>query len=271
MTLVDRAPADVQVQAHATLARAYSHLHADAQARAEYARTRSLWRNPDDAVAKIGAAYPNDDDVAKDKRIKRTLTAVGEAFFYAAEEARRTEVEPLHFPTYHGAGTKADVEQHVNVKVRDWYTKKMAAIEKVETEYAKILDLKPLPPPKWVIASGSRAGLMWGDFVDDFRRSPIPAAWKNTVLEQVYTTGIDGASEPYKVKHAKPALKKCLDLSVKYQYFDEHSRACEVWLAKNYKAEYHVVDELRSAPSLVNSGLTERAPAVVHVARVLPP
>jgi tetratricopeptide (TPR) repeat protein len=269
--LVDRAPADVQVEAHATLGRAYSHLHADAQARTEYALVRALWRNPDDAVAKIAAAYPNDDDLAKDKRIKRTLTAVGEAYFYAAEEAKRSDVDPLLFPTYHGSGTKADVENHVNVKIRDWYTKKMAAIEKVEAEYAKILDLKPMPPPKWVIAAGSRAGLMWGDFVDDFRRSPIPTSWKKTVLEQIYTTGIDNASEPYKVKHAKPALKKCLDLSVKYQYFDEHSRACEVWLAKNYQAEYHVVDELRSAPSLVNSGLTERVPAVVRVARVLQP
>jgi hypothetical protein len=271
MSLIDRAPPDVQVQAHATLARACTHLHADAQARSEYARARALWRNPDDAVAKISAAYPSDDEMQKDKRIKRTLTSVGEAMFYAAEEARRSEVDPLRFPTYHGPGTKADVQQHVSVKVKDWYLKKMAAIEKVEAEYAKILDLKPLPPPRWVIAAGSRAGLMWGDFVDDFRRSPIPTAWKNTELERIYTTGIDEGSEPYKVKHAKPALKKCLDLSVKYQYFDEYSRACELWLAKNYQAEYHVVDELRGAPTLVNSGLTERAPAVTRVATALPP
>jgi hypothetical protein len=50
---------------------------------------------------------------------------------------------------------------------------------------------------------------------------------------------------------------------VKYQYFDEFSRACEVWLAKNYKAEYHVVDELRGAPTLSNSGLDEKAPPIL--------
>src|SRR5439155_18325102 len=59
---------------------------------------------------------------------------------------------------------------------------------------------------------------------------------------------------------AKPALVACLDYSVKYQYFDDYSRACEVWLAKNYKAEYHVVDELRGAPTLSNSGLEDRPP-----------
>ena len=51
---------------------------------------------------------------------------------------------------------------------------------------------------------------------------------------------------------------------MKYQYFDEFSRACEVWLAKNYKAEYHVVDELRGAPTLSNSGLDEKAPPVLN-------
>ena len=50
---------------------------------------------------------------------------------------------------------------------------------------------------------------------------------------------------------------------MKYQYFDEFSRNCEVWLAKNYKAEYHVVDEFRGAPTLSNSGLDEKAPPVL--------
>jgi len=84
------------------------------------------------------------------------------------------------------------------------------------------------------IAAGSRASLMWGDFVDDFRRSPIPKAWRGTDLEQIYYGGVDG-----------------------------FSRSCEVWLAKNYKAEYHVVDELRGAPTMPNSGLDEKAPPVL--------
>ena len=93
---------------------------------------------------------------------------------------------------------------------------------------------------------------------------PIPTAWKTDAeLRGVYYDSLDAASEPFKVRNAKPALKKCLDLSVKYQYFDEYSRNCEVWLAKNYKSEYHVVDELRGAPTLSNSGLDEKAPPVL--------
>ena len=36
-----------------------------------------------------------------------------------------------------------------------------------------------------------------------------------------------------------------------------------MWLAKNYKAEYHVVDELRGAPTLSNSGLDDKSPPLV--------
>jgi hypothetical protein len=36
-----------------------------------------------------------------------------------------------------------------------------------------------------------------------------------------------------------------------------------VWLAKNYKAEYHVVDELRGTPTLANSGLDDKPPPLL--------
>src|SRR5205814_7180219 len=130
--------------------------------------------DPGDAQGKINAAYPTEDDGQKARRLAKALNAVGEAYFYAAEEKRKKDVDPIKFPAYAGAGDKASVLKHINEKVKDWYTKKKAAIEKVEPEYIKILELKPEPPPKWVIAAGSRSGLMWGDFVDDFRKAPIP-------------------------------------------------------------------------------------------------
>ena len=154
--------------------------------------------------------------------------------------------------------------KHIKTKVVVWYQKKSAAIKDVEPDYVKILDLKPDAPPKWVIAAGSRDGLMWGDFVDDFRKAPIPESFKrDNEIRNAYYDGLDQASQPFKDNNAKPALKKCLDLSVKFQYFDEFSRACEVWLAKNYKAEYHVVDELRGTPTLANSGLDDKPPPIL--------
>src|SRR4029079_7209311 len=125
-------------------------------------------------------------------------------------------------------------------------------------DYKKIVDLQPVPPPQWVIAAGSRVGGMWGGFVKEFRAAPIPDKVKHdTELRQLYYASLDDASEPQK-QMAKGAFKTCLDYSVTYQYSDEYTRSCEEWLAQNYKAEYHLIDEFRGAPTRVNSTLKER-------------
>jgi hypothetical protein len=285
MGLIGKAGIDVQVQAHATLGRCYSHMRGDQGTKAEYARVRDLWKDPAAAMKKLNDAYPEEDEQAKQKRLGKALTAVGEALFYNADEIKKSTVDTIRFPEYHGAGKKDEVLKHVKTKVADWMKKKEQAIVKVEAEYKKIVDLQPEPPPRWVIAAGSRVGLLWGDFVDDFRRAPYPKDWdkKGFVpgtgdtlswadVKHNYFDALDGASQPFKDGTAtidgkrvgaKPALVTCLDYSVKYQYFDEYSRACEVWLAKNYKAEYHVLDELRGAPTLANSGLDDRPPPLV--------
>ena len=265
MGVIDKAAPDIQVQAHAVLAKSYSNIkNGGNNAKGEYAKVRGYWANPADALARIKAAYPGEDEPQTLKRLAKALNAVGEAYFFAAEESRKAKVDPIKFPEYKGKGDKDEVLKHIKTKVAEWYKKKSDAIRSVEPEYVKILELQPEPPPKWVIAAGSRSGLMWGGFVDDFRKAPIPEAWKKDAeLRGTYYDALDAASEPFKVNSAKPALKKCLDLSVKYQYFDEFSRSCEVWLAKNYKAEYHVVDELRGAPTLSNSGLDDKPPPLV--------
>ncbi|MGO9714615.1 MAG: tetratricopeptide repeat protein [Polyangiaceae bacterium] len=267
MGVINKAAPDIQIQAHANLAKAYTHAKgggADAQAKAEYAKVRALWQNPQDAIARINAAYSGEDQGSREKRIGKAVTAVGEAYFYAADALKKTEVDNIKFPEYHGPGTKADVLKHVQTKVAAWLQKKKPAIEKVAGEYKKILDLQPDAPPRWVIAAGSRVGLMWGNFVDEFRAAPIPADWKkDPELRGVYYDALDGASEPIKSGRAKPALVTCLAYSVKFEYFDEFSRSCEVWLAKNYKAEFHVVDELRPSPTLSNGGLDDKPPPLL--------
>ncbi len=265
MGVINKAAPDIQVQAHATLARAYAHTRGgDGNAKTEYAKVRTLWQNPQDAIARINSAYPGEDEGTKQKRIGKAVTAVGEAYFYAADALKKTEVDTIKFPEYHGNGTKDDVLKHVKTKVSAWMEKKRPAIEKVAAEYKKIVDLQPDAPPRWVIAAGSRVGLMWGSFVDEFRAAPIPEAWKKDAeMRGVYYDALDGASEPIKSRQAKPALVTCLAYSVKFEYFDEFSRSCEVWLAKNYKAEYHVVDELRPSPTLSNSGLDDKPPPLM--------
>ena len=66
-------------------------------------------------------------------------------------------------------------------------------------------------------------------------------------------------ADPYaRVQQAKAAYEGCLQTAVKYQHYDENARMCEVWLSRNYGAEYHLVDELRGAPTKVAAGVGDR-------------
>ena len=101
-------------------------------------------------------------------------------------------------------------------------------------------------------------GGLWGNFVREFRAAPIPTEIKkDTELRNAYYGALDEASEPDKLK-AKGAFETCLGYSVKYQFFDEYSRRCEVWLSKTYKNEYHAIDEFRASPVNIGSGLNDR-------------
>ncbi|HEY1693040.1 MAG TPA: tetratricopeptide repeat protein [Polyangiaceae bacterium] len=275
MGALDKAPPDIQVQAHATYARALSHLKS-AQAKGEYARVRTIWGDGSGAQAKIADAYKGESQDSRDHKLGKALDAVGEAMFFAAEERKHDKVDSIPFPVYKGPGTKDDIKKYMDKSLMPWVQKKRTAIEDIDKDYQKVTELQPVPPPRWVIAAASRAGMMWGNFVDDFRRAPYPKEWDKkgfvpgtgdtlswNEVKATYLEHLDEASEPIKKEKAKPALKRCLDDSVKYQYFDEFSRDCEKWLAKNYKTEYHVVDELRGAPTLSNSGLDDRPPPLI--------
>jgi hypothetical protein len=241
------------------LGRVFVHLNSAPNATTEYNKVRGLWKDPAAVVKKLEG---------DDRKLAKTLTAVGEALFYFAEQQRK-DVDKIKFPEYKGSGKREDVLKHVQTKVADWVKKKRPAIDAASNEYLKIVKLEPSPPPRWVIAAGSRVGQMWGKFVAEFRAAPIPKEWKGhglvpgttdltfDELRGEYYAKLDEASEPQK-QQAKGAFKTCLDYSVKYQYFDDYSRKCEEWLSKNYGAEYHLIDEFRGSPNRVSSGLSDQ-------------
>jgi tetratricopeptide (TPR) repeat protein len=257
MALIEKsATFDVVVQAHGLLARTWTNLKRKNEAKAEYAKVRGYWSDAKAAEGKI-MSIPDEDDASKIRRLGKALTSVGEAYFFTAEE-KREDVEKIKFPVYKGPGSKEAVLKHIKGPVMDWIKKKRPAIEKAQEEYLKIVQLQPTPPPRWVIAAGSQVGGLWGKFVKEFRDAPIPTDIKKDVeLRNAYYGGLDEASEPDKLK-AKAAFETCLKYSVTYQFFDEYSRKCEVWLSKTYKNEYHVVDEFRASPNNIGSGLNDR-------------
>ena len=134
--------------------------------------------------------------------------------------------------------------KHIQTKVKDWIGKKRPLIDEASAEYKKIVNLQPVPPPRGSSppalasatcgAGSSRSSVL-------LRSGRHEEGLRNP--HRLLHGALDEASEPQdagqeRVQHV---------YSVKYQYFDEFSRTCEVWLADNYKNEFHVVDEFRGS------------------------
>jgi len=249
----------VRVQAHAALGRAYAELGRARDAGRQYEQVRSLWANSGPALAAIGRTEP--DAVRRERRIGRAVTAVGEALFFAAE-AQRAELERVRFPVYRGSGEKADVLRHIQGPIRAWIAEKRPLVEQTTAAYKKILDIQPAAPPVWVIAAGARVGEIWATFASELRSAPVPdSIRKQPDAYQAYVNAIEQVTAPQQLM-ARRAFETCTGWSVKYQYSDALSRKCEEWLAQNYKAEYHLLDEFRGAPNRSSSALGERPPAL---------
>ncbi|MEM1029427.1 MAG: hypothetical protein AAGN82_03710 [Myxococcota bacterium] len=262
---------DVKIQAHALLGRVYAAQGNTRSADSEYGTVRSSWRDAGKMQQAI-MAIPG-GKAANERRLGKTLTAVGEALFYFAEK-ERAKADAIEMPEYKGKGDRKDVDAFVKNDIKKWMDKKGPAIKAASGSYLEVVKLKPSPPPRWVISSGAAVGKMWGDFVAEFRAAPYPKEWDKdgfipgtapplmwAELRSTYLASLDSASEPWK-RQAKGAFQTCLKYSVEYQYFDQDSRSCEEWLSKNYPAEYHLIDEFRGAPTRVNSGLDERPQAL---------
>lgn len=245
MEMLDRGPIDLAIRAHALAA---TLAETPAVARTEHAKVLSAWADPEAGERALRRGWPRESEGQLDRRLARVLGAVGAARFFAAEERRHAEVDSVKFPVYTGAIEKVALSTYAQSRLRDWYVKKRGAIERVEPEYIKVLDTRPMPAPAWVIAAGAAVGAMWGELADDFRRVPAPAALKKApALYKSYFDALEAMSGPIRTRFAKPAMKRCLDLSIKYQYFDASSRTCEAWLIAHYKTEFPAVDELTPA------------------------
>ncbi len=270
MAKIDQqASLDVKLQAHAMLGRSYAALKRDADAGKHYALVRDGYGDPEKVVKELGTQGGNEAQRAR--RVGKTVTAVGEALYYFAAK-KRAEADRLRMPEYQGGDDEASVAKFVGTKVATWYEKKETAIVAAQREYFKIVELAPAPPPRWVIQAGAAVGSMWGGFIEDFMRAPYPKLWdsagfvSNTEpplawqeLRARYQAELHQAIERKGFdKAARRAYESCLGYSVKYQYFDASSRACEKWLAKNYAKQYHVIDEFKGQSSRVNSPLDEQ-------------
>ncbi len=213
-------------------------------AETELAQVRAIWgKNGPRRVEELGGK-----DEEKAQRMGIALTAVGEAEFFFAELARK-KADAIKPPKYSGDGSRDGVQKFVNTKFRDWVQKRREAMQQAEKAYLAVLDLKPVPPPQWVIASAERVGTMKQSFLEQFSAAPMPNEWKGSgplppskemkggppsdlTKEEVraaYLKALEGAIAPER-EAARAAFKTCSQLAAKYGVKSDAAARCDKWL-----------------------------------------
>ena len=189
----------------------------EGRVRARSARSGATAARPQ---AKISDAYKaeGEDQRAPPPRQGARRRRRGALLLRRGAEARRRSIRSSS-PTTRARATKDDVKKHIGPRsLKPGCRRSARRSRKSTSEYQKIVELQPVPPPRWVIAAGSRVGQMWGKFVDEFRAAPIPKDVEGTASSRncaaLYYDELDAArtraprrgSEPQK-QTAKPALK----------------------------------------------------------------
>lgn len=244
---------DVKVTAHAARGRALLTLGKKKDAVEEYKAVRALTEGGAfEAFLKRGG-----DDLTSMRELGRVLEARGEVLFFFATEKKR-DIFTAKRPSYKGSGSRVDVYRFVHHELMRFHKAQRRSAAEMEGHYQAILDIKPMPPPRWIVAGAASVGEMYDKLAADFVTTPPPSVWQKDVPPQWGKTSGElvaewrellwSAIDPDRAK-AKAAFVKCIEFSSKFQISSESSQKCAAWLARRYPAEYPKLDELPPAPA----------------------
>lgn len=269
------AAVDIELLARAVLGRSQARLGRQVLADRSYKRLVDVWKFPAQTVERI-MGLPGSER-QNEQRLTKVLAAVGEAHFHFAEKRRR-RAEAIKRPAYTGTGKLRDIERFVHRRVTAWMTKRDNAITDAERAYLKILRLEPRPPAKWAIRATAAVGAMWARHANELRALRYPARWDGpgespwtdpqdpnappllwAEIRAQFLASLDAKSEPLRGR-ARTAYETCLRVAVASRYFDEHVRSCELWLARSFPADYHLIDEFFVLPSRLGWGTRRQLP-----------
>ena len=248
--LLRAAPMEVRVRAHVAKGLALLATRKGTEGLAELAAARALYGDGEAIEKEIATSWPAAEPWQKDRRLGKVIQAYGVALVTLADAERTTRLAGLAPPVYAGPRTEAAVLAFLAAKGPPWMVKRRAALAAAEGPYLAVLDIKPVPPPAAVIDAASAVASMWADYADDIARIVPRDGWPPSAgatagrPPPAVVRGVAELRDSVTAQHVLPAMKKCLDLSVKYQFTDARSRACEAWLTKNDPDHYHAGSEL---------------------------
>ncbi len=268
-SLIDAAPIDIRLQARLVAGRAQLHGPTPDRGYAELKTALAMYGNGGALGDMIAIAYPNEDEGQRMRRIGKSLNAVGDALVLLADRDLGKSVASQRPPVYTGTRSMDALHHYLTTAVPEWMTRRRMAIEERERQYTAVLEMRPVPPPKAVIAAAGAVGKMWADYADDLAHlvpldgypvTRVAATPTTTPTRAEARAALEEVRRPIRERQAIPAMRKCVSLSVKYQYTDERSQGCEAWLVKN-DPETRPRSELAPEPQALSGQWAANEPA----------
>ena len=103
----------------------------------------------------------------------RVVDAVGAAHFHLGEQ-KRQQAAALKVPRYAGPQTVDGVDAYINSTLADWARKRQQIASDAQSAYQQVIAIRPVPPPRWVVAALARTGELWQSFAEDFVAAKLP-------------------------------------------------------------------------------------------------
>jgi hypothetical protein len=173
----------------------------------------------------------------------RVLTAVGEAqFLLATMKARSQSAQAV--PTLPRQRTRAAIAAFLKTRLDPWIERRRAKLESTEQSYRPIVELEPVPPPRWVVAASGEIALGWIGLQQEIAAVASDLA---ATGDRELAQALRQSTEPVTVR-AKAAARSYLGLRAKLQVTTEHGPQIERWLAQTFPRELPPIEELVPVP-----------------------
>jgi hypothetical protein len=212
----------VKILWHAARGRALAGLGQSGTAAEEFRQVLTLWHPP---APKESAKLLGHIEPAPMPGREQVVDAVGAAHFFFGEQQRLT-AEKLEMPRYSGPASGNAVSQYVKGPVAEWIAKKQKFITEAEARYRAIVEIKPVPPPRWLVAGLAMTGQAYAEFADDFAQAKLPeAVERKQELRTAFAKALTEAEQPLRAKAAK-SRESCQSTAERLGLREEERAVC---------------------------------------------
>jgi hypothetical protein len=185
----------------------------------EFRTVVQTWRTPDpkDPSRMVGRQEP-----APMLGRERVVDAVGAAQFLLAEK-QRSRADSLAPPKYRGPKNSDGVERFIQGPVASWAQQRQRAVMAAAAGYDKVLAIRPVPPPRWVVAASARTGQLWHDLAQAMTSIELPE--ELSADQAAFEKAMAGSAKPAH-DNARQAFERCQKHAAAADIDDDYADTC---------------------------------------------